>query len=114
MENERKALIKMVDLAYSSINDYKFKDTRKKLLYASRLLNNNEDIIKVMILLRSDLLCADLSLNIKDRISKLPVEYRNIYSFIEPRLKKVDSKLLDKYMHFGFIPLKFGNTIKYP
>jgi len=42
------------------------------------------------------------------------VEYRTIYYFIEPQLKEIDSQVLDKYTHYGFIPLKFGNTIKYP
>jgi len=114
MDKNRLELIHMIKIAYSKITDNKFNDFRQKLLTSYKDLNGGSDYIKTMLTLRSALLQADLSLSIKNRISKLPIEYRNIYYFIEPQLKEIDSQVLDKYTHYGFIPLKFGNTIKYP
>lgn len=113
LEEQHQELIKLVDTAYKEVTDAKFAEFRKSLLEFSKQLNNNEDYIKIMLGLRTALLQADLSLSIKTRISGLPTEYSDIYNFIEPQLKKVDSKVIDNYSHQGFIPLKFGSTIKY-
>jgi len=113
LEEQHQELIKLVDTAYKEVTDAKFAEFRKSLLEFSKQLNNNEDYIKIMLGLRTALLQADLSLSIKTRISGLPTEYSDIYNFIEPQLKKVDAKVIDNYSHQGFIPLKFGSTIKY-
>lgn len=114
MEEQRQKLIALMDTAYNDIQNPKFNDFRKKLVELSQELNNDEDYIKIMLALRTDLLQADLTLNLKNRISGLPAEYSAIYYFIEPQLKAIDAKVLDRYTHFGFIPLKFGSTVKYP
>lgn len=114
MEEQRQKLIDLIDTAYNNVQNPKFKDLQNNLLNLAKELNNNGDYIKVMLALRTDLLQADLSLNIKKRISGLPDEYSTIYYFIEPQLKTIDAKVLDQYTHYGFIPLKFGSTIKYP
>jgi len=114
LEKEQQELRNLISTAYNNVNEPKFNNFKQSLLKAAQELDSDGDYIKIMLGLRTALLQADLSLNIKTRISGLPTEYGDIYYFIEPQLKKVDSNTLDKYTHFGFIPLKFGNTIKYP
>lgn len=114
MEEQRQKLIDLIDTAYNNVQNPKFNDFQKSLLQRAKELNDNGDYIKVMLALRTDLLQADLSLNIKKRISGLPTEYSSIYYFIEPQLKNIDAKVLERYTHYGFIPLKFGSTVKYP
>ncbi|WP_125568433.1 hypothetical protein [Companilactobacillus insicii] len=113
MKEQRQKLLSMVDKAYKEVQDSKYDDFRKNLLQFSKDLNGNEDYIKVMLGLRTELLQADLSLNLKSRISGLPTEYSDIYDFIDPQLREVDSKILDRYKNYGFIPLKNGSTVKY-
>ncbi|WP_125588256.1 hypothetical protein [Companilactobacillus jidongensis] len=113
MEEQRQELVKLLDTAYQVVQDAKFADFREKLVQFSKQLNNNEDYIKILLGLRTELLQADLSLKIKDRISGLPTAYSDIYNFVVPQLKEVDAGVLAKYTHYGFIPLKFGSTVKY-
>lgn len=113
MEDKRQELIEMVDKAYNSVQDPKFSNFRAKLLQFFKELDNNGDYVKVMLGLRTELLQADLDLKIKDRISGLPTEYVDLYNFIYPQLKEMDSKVLDSYSHYGFIPLRYGSTVKY-
>lgn len=74
MEEQRQKLIDLIDTAYNNVQNPKFKDLQNNLLNLAKELNNNGDYIKVMLALRTDLLQADLSLNIKKRISGLPDE----------------------------------------
>lgn len=113
MGEKRQELADLVDKAYNNVHNPRFNIFREKLLLFYKELNSDKDYIKILLGLRTDLLQADLSLTIKNRITGLPTEYQAIYNFIEPQLKQVDSKLIDKYSHYGFIPLKFGSTIKY-
>lgn len=113
MEEKREELIDLVEKAYKDVQNPKFNTFRIKLLQFSKDLHNGEDYIKVMLDLRAELLQADLSLKLKDRISGLPKEYGDIYNFIFPQLKRIDSKVLDRYSRYGFIPLRYGSTVKY-
>lgn len=113
MADEKTELMRLIDTAYNNVQDNKYEGFRKELLKYYTALNNDEDYIKIMLGLRSALLQADLTLNLKQRISGLPGEYSDIFKFIEPQLKKVDSKTIDKYSHYGFVPLKLGSTVKY-
>ncbi|WP_288530669.1 hypothetical protein [uncultured Secundilactobacillus sp.] len=112
--DQQQELMNMINVAYETTQDPKFDAFKKQLLQLSQDLKSGKNYTKVMCELRVALLHADGSLNLKQRISGLPDEYSAMYYFIEPRLKNVDSKLLDRYMHYGFVPLKFGSTIKYP
>ena len=113
MADEKTELMRLIDTAYNNVQDNKYEGFRKELLKYYTALNNDEDYIKVLLGLRSALLQADLTLNFKQRISGLPGEYSDIFKFIEPQLKKVDSKTIDKYSRYGFVPLKLGSTVKY-
>lgn len=113
MKEQRQKLLSMVDRAYKEVQDHKYDNFRKILLQFSKDLNSDEDYIKIMLGLRTELLQADLSLNLKSRISGLPTEYSDIYNFVNLQLKTVDEKVLDRYKDYGFIPLKFGSTVKY-
>lgn len=113
MEEKREELIDLVEKAYKDVQNLKFNTFRIKLLQFSKDLHNGGDYIKVMLDLRAELLQADLSLKLKDRISGLPTEYGDIYNFIFPQLKRIDSKVLDRYSRYGFIPLRYGSTVKY-
>ncbi|BDZ31998.1 hypothetical protein RA086_12210 [Lactiplantibacillus sp. WILCCON 0030] len=113
MEEQRQKLTTLVDRAYEQVQLPKFDKVSQQLAQFSKALNHDEDYIKIMLGLRTALLQADLSLNIKNRIAGLPAEHRDIYDFIAPQLKQVDAKVLDRYTHYGFIPLKFGSTVKY-
>ncbi|AUI71973.1 hypothetical protein COSHB9_16430 [Companilactobacillus alimentarius] len=110
----REDLSNMIKIAYQRVTDSKYIETRKELLRLYKKLNGGEDPIKIMLELRKALLQSDSSLNLKNRISGLPIEYSNLFHFIDPRLKKIDVKTLNRYSRYGFIPLKFGSTIKYP
>lgn len=112
--DQQQELLNMINIAYEKTQDPKFNAFKGQLLQLSKGLRSGENYVKVMCELRTALLQADDSLNLKQRISGLPEEYSAMYYFIEPQLKKVDSRLLDRYMHYGFVPLKFGSTIKYP
>lgn len=112
--DQQQELLNMINVAYAATQDPKFGVFKKQLLQFSQDLKSGENYTKVMCELRAALLQADGSLNLKQRISGLPEEYSALYYFIEPQLKSIDSKLLDRYMHYGFVPLKFGSTIKYP
>lgn len=115
METQRQQLLDLIDIAYQNVKDPKFTNFRTLLVqFATSLNNDDDDFIKIMLGLRTELLQADLSLNLKNRISGLPKEYSDIFYFIEPQLKKVDSKVMDRYTRYGFVPMKFGSTIKYP
>lgn len=109
----REELMSLLSAAYNNIKDPKFSNFRIQLVQFSKEIENGDDFIKIMLGLRTAILQADLSLKIKERISGLPTEYGNIYYFIEPKLKKIDAKILDRYSHYGFIPLRFGSTVKY-
>ncbi|GEO46161.1 bifunctional helix-turn-helix transcriptional regulator/GNAT family N-acetyltransferase [Companilactobacillus kimchii] len=113
MADEKTELMRLIDTAYNNVQDNKYEGFRKELLKYYTALNNDEDYIKVLLGLRSALLQADLTLNLKQRISGLPSEYSDIFKFIEPQLRKVDSKTIDKYSRYGFVPLKLGSTVKY-
>ncbi|CAJ1190698.1 hypothetical protein CPR19092_LGOLGGFK_01347 [Companilactobacillus paralimentarius] len=113
MADEKTELMRLIDTAYNNVQNNKYGNFRKELLKYYTALNNDEDYIKVLLGLRSALLQADLTLNLKQRISGLPGEYSDMFKFIEPQLKKVDSKTIDKYSHYGFVPLKLGSTVKY-
>ncbi|ATO47331.1 hypothetical protein C5L30_000482 [Companilactobacillus farciminis] len=110
----REELSNMVEIAYRQVTNPKYNETRIELSHLHKELNDGEDSNKIMFELRKSLLQADPSLNLKNRISGLPLEYRNLFHFIDSKLKKIDAKILDKYYQYGFIPLKFGSTIKYP
>ena len=115
-ENEtenRKKLMDLISAAYNNVKDPKFNNFRVQLVQFAKALNDKEDYVKIMLELRTALLQADLSLKLKNRISGLPTEYGDIYNFIDPQLKKVDSKVIDRYTHYGFVPLSFGSTVKY-
>ncbi|PMD69816.1 hypothetical protein CBP76_07835 [Companilactobacillus nuruki] len=109
----RAQLMDLLSLAYNNVKDPKFSNFRVQLVEFSKRINDNQDYTKILLGLRTSILQADLSLNIKNRISGLPTEYSDIYHFIEPQLKKIDSNVLEKYDHYGFVPLKFGSTVKY-
>lgn len=113
MTEKKTELMHLIDVAYNNVKDNKYENFRKELPRYYKDLQNDEDYLKVMLSLRSALLQADLTLNIKQRISGLPAAYEDIYKFIDPQLKQVDSKTIDKYSHYGFVPLKLGSTIKY-
>lgn len=114
MTQQQQALITLINTAYQDVQAPQFDHVRTQLGQFSQDLSNGEDELKVMLGLRSVLLQADLSLTIKNRISGLPAEYQAIFKFIDPALKKVDSEVLSRYTHYGFVPLKFGSTVKYP
>ena len=110
---QRQELTHLVDAAYLKGQQPKFDNFRTQLLQFSKELSNGDDELKIMLGLRTALLQADLSLTIKNRIAGLPTEYRAIYDFIMPQLKKADAKTLDSYGKYGFIPLKLGSTVSY-
>ena len=114
MQNNQQQLSDLVAAAFLVNADAKFNDFRKQLSKLSGALTDGEDDLKVMVALRNALLQADLSLKLPQRIKGLPTEYQALYNFIEPQLQRADSKLIDQYTHFGFVPLKYGSTVKYP
>ncbi|WP_338208390.1 hypothetical protein [Lactiplantibacillus paraxiangfangensis] len=99
--------------AYEQVTAPKYHDVRIKLAQASQELTNGADAVKIMVGLRQELLQADLSLTIKNRITGLPVAYQELFNYVAPRLKKVDAQVIDRYTHYGFIPMKLGSTVKY-
>ncbi|MFC6293748.1 hypothetical protein ACFQH1_00595 [Lactiplantibacillus daoliensis] len=111
---QRQELIQLVDTAFVQVQLPQFETFRAQLGQFSMDLTHGAETTQVMIALRKALLQADLSLKLKNRIAGLPVEYRAIYDFIAPELKAVDTQTVDKYTHYGFVPLKFGSTVKYP
>lgn len=110
---KRKTLMQLMSVAYNQVQDPKFNNFKVQLLNFSMALDGDTDYIKILIALRAALLQADLSLSMNTRISGLPVEYSNLYHFIAPQLKQIDVQVLDRYSHYGFVPLKNGYTIKY-
>jgi len=112
LEN-KKTLMDLINVAYNEVKDPKFSNFRVQLMQSYKALDNDDDYIKIMLDLRTNILQADLSLNLKTRISGLPVEYGEIFNFIEPQLKKIDSQVLDQYNRYGFVPLRYGSTVKY-
>lgn len=114
METNQQQLSDLIETAFLLNADTKFNHFRKQLSELSDALTNGEDELKVMVALRNALLQADLSLKIPQRIKGLPTEYQTLYNFIEPQLQRADSELVDQYTHFGFVPLKYGSTVKYP
>lgn len=109
----RTELMNLIRPAYNNVKDPKFSNFKIQLVQFSKEIEDGEDLIKIMLGLRTAILQADLSLKLKERISGLPKEYRDIYYFVEPQLKKVDSEVIDRYNHYGFVPLRFGSTVKY-
>jgi Predicted transcriptional regulator len=109
----RTELMNLIRPAYNNVKDPKFSNFKIQLVQFSKEIEDGEDLIKIMLGLRTAILQADLSLKLKERISSLPKEYRDIYYFVEPQLKKVDSEVIDRYNHYGFVPLRFGSTVKY-
>lgn len=112
-KKNRTELMTLIGIAYNNIKDPKFSNFKIQLVQFSKEIEDGEDLIKIMLGLRTAILQADLSLKLKERVSGLPKEYGDIYQFIEPQLKKVDSEVIDRYNHYGFVPLKFGSTVKY-
>ena len=109
----KKKLMDLIKTAYNKVQDPKFSNFRVQLLEFYKELDNDADYIKVMLGLRTAILQADLSLKLKERVSGLPTEYGDIFHFIDPQLRKVDNKVLDKYTRYGFVPLEYGSTVKY-
>ena len=109
----RTELMNLLRPAYNNVKDPKFSNFKIQLVQFSKEIEDGEDLIKIMLGLRTAILQADLSLKLKERISGLPKEYRDIYYFVEPQLKKVDAEVIDRYNHYGFVPLRFGSTDKY-
>lgn len=109
----RTELMNLIRPAYNNVKDPKFSNFKIQLVQFSKEIEDGEDLIKIMLGLRTAILQADLSLKLKERVSGLPKEYRDIYYFVEPQLKKVDSEVIDRYNHYGFVPLRFGSTVKY-
>ncbi len=114
MTTNRQQLSALVETAFLLNADSKFNDFRRQLSEFSTALTAGEDELKVMVALRRAILQADLSLKLPQRITGLPSEYQALYNFIDPQLQRADSKLIDQYTHFGFVPLKYGSTVKYP
>ncbi|KRO08541.1 hypothetical protein IV64_GL000631 [Lactiplantibacillus xiangfangensis] len=103
----------LIIAAFEQVTAPKYHDVRIQLAKASQELTNGTDEIKVMVGVRRELLQADLSLTIKNRITGLPVAYQKLFNYVAPRLKKVDAQVIDRYTHYGFIPMKLGSTVKY-
>ncbi|WP_137625486.1 hypothetical protein [Lactiplantibacillus pingfangensis] len=114
MTTQRQELITLINTAYQNVQTAKFTAVRAQLGQFSKDLSAGEDEIKIMLGIRNTLLQADLSLTLKNRIAGLPVEYQVLFETIDPALKKIDSQVIDRYTHYGFVPLKFGSTVKYP
>lgn len=112
-KKNRTELMNLIDLAYNNVKDPKFSNFKIQLVQFSKAINDGQDLIKIMLELRTAILQADLSLKVKERISGLPKEYQDLYHFIEPQLKNIDSETLDRYNRYGFVPLRFGSTVKY-
>lgn len=114
MENNQQQLSDLMETAFLLNADSKYNHFRKQLSELSNALAAGEDELKVMVGLRSALLQADLSLKLPRRITGLPAEYQVLYNFITPQLQRADADLIDQYTHYGFVPLKYGSTVKYP
>lgn len=112
-KKNRTELMSLISLAYNNVKDPKFSNFKVQLVQFSKEIEDGEDLIKIMLGLRTAILQADLSLKLKERVSGLPKEYGDIYYFIEPQLKRVDSEVIDRYNRYGFVPMKFGSTVKY-
>ncbi|MFC6182073.1 hypothetical protein [Lactiplantibacillus daowaiensis] len=114
MTGQRQKLLTLIDQAYNEVQLPKFNAVNAQLLQAFKALSDGEDDVKVMLSLRQTLLQADLALKLKNRITGLPTAYGALYAFIAPQLKQVDAKVLDEHLRYGFVPMKFGSTVKYP
>ncbi|GAF39359.1 hypothetical protein FC83_GL000674 [Agrilactobacillus composti DSM 18527 = JCM 14202] len=114
MAEKRQEFFDLIDKAYNTPAAPKFNDLKKKLLKYAQELNAGDDYIKIMLSLRYDLFHADRDLNLVTRISGLPDQFKAVFYFIEPQVKKIDEKTLRQYnLAYGLMmmPIPFGGII---